>query len=86
MYNLSRQAKIDKIMCKPGYTWTEMSWHKSGGKCLPAGGYGDYTPEKPSKPSNPPSIPEQPAQPQKPPEQAIMEEKVKRAAAVKPVK
>ena len=81
MYNLSRQAKIDKIMCKPGYTWNETLE-----RCLPAVGYGDYKPDKPSKPDKPPVNPEKPVQPQKPPEQAIIEEKIKRVAAAKSVK
>ena len=51
---LSRQAEIDKRMCKPGYTWTEMPWMKSGGKCL--GGYGGLPDDKkpPKNPGGPP--------------------------------
>ncbi len=83
MYNLSRQAKIDKIMCKPGYTWNETLE-----RCLPAYGGSFEEPDKPSKPKpDKPANPDQPIEIQKPPEQAIMEEKIKRAAvAAKPVK
>ena len=80
MYNLSRQAKIDKIMCKPGYTWNETLE-----RCLPAVGYSDFKPDKPSQPDQP-KPPEPPAA-----DQAIGQEKAKRAKApaapmMKPVK
>lgn len=66
MYNLSRQAKIDKVMCKPGYTWNETLQ-----RCLPAASYSDMKPDKPKTPDTP-----------KPPaDQAIDKEKAKRAAA-----
>ena len=44
----SRQEMIDKVMCKPGYTWNE-----TVGRCLaPAGRRSDSPsfPEKPNKP------------------------------------
>lgn len=48
MQNLSRQAKIDKVMCKPGYTWNETLK-----KCLAA--VAPVMPEKPKdKPATPP--------------------------------
>lgn len=37
-YDMSRQEKIDRAMCKPGYTWNETLQ-----KCL---GYGGGTPKK----------------------------------------
>ena len=51
---LSRQAEIDKRMCKPGYTWSEMSWRKDGGKCLPAYGGVPDTDKPPKGPGGPP--------------------------------
>ena len=36
-YDANRQRQIDKAMCKPGYTWLEMPWKDSGGKCVPSG-------------------------------------------------
>ena len=56
----SRQEKIDRMMCKPGYTWNETLK-----KCLPAvgsGGNGGGGGENPPKlPDNPESAPELPA-------------------------
>ena len=68
----SRQDMIDKVMCKPGYTWNE-----TVGKCLgPAGGSGDMPmPENPGAPQSPPSNGAQPANPQ----QAIAKEVSSRA-------
>ena len=52
----SRQEKIDRMMCKPGYTWNETLK-----RCLPAAGYGGGTPDNPGNPpkspENPPSAP-----------------------------
>ena len=58
----SRQEMINKVMCKPGYTWNE-----TVGRCLgPAGGDGDgggdiSIPENPGAPQEgrPPATPEQ---------------------------
>ena len=48
-YDMSRQEQIDRMMCKPGYTWNETLQ-----KCLPAyvGEVDDIIgiPEKPKKP------------------------------------
>ena len=41
-FDSNRQRQIDKAMCKPGYTWMEMPWKDSGGKCVPS----DYAIEK----------------------------------------
>ena len=51
--NTNRQAMIDKIMCKPGYTWNETL-----GRCLGAGG---GMPERPITP--PPGEPDVPGPP-----------------------
>ena len=45
----SRQEKIDKVMCRPGYSWNETLK-----KCLPPAGYGDNSG---NKGKNPPSGP-----------------------------
>ena len=37
-YDSNRQSMIDKVMCKPGYTWNETL-----GKCLRAGGGAEIT-------------------------------------------
>ena len=68
----SRQEMINKVMCKPGYTWNE-----TVGKCLgPAGGGGDIPmTENPGAPQSPPSNGAQPANPQ----QAIAKEVSSRA-------
>ena len=44
-YDMNRQAAIDKVMCKPGYTWNETL-----GRCL---GYGGGIKENPA--SKPPA-------------------------------
>ena len=71
----SRQEMINKVMCKPGYTWNE-----TVGRCLgPAGSGGDGPsipkPENPGAPQSPPSNGAQPANPQ----QAIAKEVSSRA-------
>ena len=71
----SRQEMINKVMCKPGYTWNE-----TVGRCLgPAGGGGDGPsipkPENPGAPQSPQSEGAQPANPQ----QAIAKEVSSRA-------
>lgn len=48
----SRQEKIDRVMCRPGYTWNETL-----GKCLPPVGYGESGPKTPQKPPAKPEIP-----------------------------
>jgi len=64
----SRQEMINKVMCKPGYTWNE-----TVGRCLgPAGGGDGPMPENPGAP---PSGGESPAGPQ----QAIAKEVSTRA-------
>ena len=64
----SRQERINKVMCKPGYTWNE-----TVGRCLgPAGGGNSPMPENPGVP---PSGGESPADPQ----QAIAKEVSSRA-------
>ena len=64
----SRQERINKVMCKPGYTWNE-----TVGRCLgPAGGGNAPMPENPGVP---PSGGESPADPQ----QAIANEVSSRA-------
>ena len=73
MLHESRQAKIDKVMCKPGYTWNETLQ-----RCLPAVAYSPAeSPNKPEKPDTP-----------KPPsaDQAIGQEKAKRAQKPAPAK
>jgi len=50
-YDMNRQAQIDKMMCKPGYTWNETLQ-----RCLGAGGgsaVDDSPPAAPQKPSKP---------------------------------
>ena len=80
-YDMNRQAQIDKMMCKPGYTWNETL-----GKCL---GYGGGTGNEA------PSMPSPPEQPGETPTGAIKQEKAKRmkgngngggAPAMKPLK
>ena len=68
----SRQEMIDKVMCKPGYTWNE-----TVKRCLgPAGSGRDISiPENPGAPQSPPSNGAQPANPQ----QAIAKEVSARA-------
>lgn len=68
----NRQDMINKVMCKPGYTWNE-----TVGRCLgPAGdGGGVSIPENPGAPQSPPSNGAQPANPQ----QAIAKEVSARA-------
>lgn len=44
----SRQEKIDKIMCKPGYTWNE-----TVKRCLGPAGGGQKAPDTPEIPQNP---------------------------------
>lgn len=58
----SRQEKVDRIMCKPGYTWNE-----TVKKCLPPSGYGaegmqnpEYQQQKPNNSANQPQIPDVP--------------------------
>ena len=63
-YNMNRQAQIDKIMCKPGYTWNETL-----GRCL--GGYGGGG-------NDVPTLPDTPETPVKTPTDAIKQEKTKR--------
>ena len=45
-YDMNRQAQIDKMMCKPGYTWNETL-----GRCLGYGGGGNDAPVIPEKPA-----------------------------------
>ena len=71
----NRQEMIDKVMCKPGYTWNE-----TVKRCLgPAGRGGDSPsfpmPENPGAPQSPPSNGAQPANAQ----QAIAKEVSARA-------
>ena len=51
----SRQERMDKAMCRPGYSWNETI-----GKCLPPAGYGENSApdlqnpaQRPDKPANP---------------------------------
>ena len=48
----SRQERIDKIMCRPGYSWNETIQ-----KCLPPVGYGEKRPNRPNKPQPPTELP-----------------------------
>lgn len=65
----NRQEMIDKVMCKPGYTWNE-----TVGRCLgPAGGGGDMP--MPENPGAPPSG----GKPSADPQQAIAKEVSSRA-------
>ena len=68
----NRQDMINKVMCKPGYTWNE-----TVGRCLgPAGGGGDMPmPENPGQTQSPPTEGAPPASPQ----QAIAKEVSSRA-------
>ena len=68
----SRQEMINKVMCKPGYTWNE-----TVGRCLgPAGGGGDGPSiPKPENPGAPPSG----GKPSANPQQAIANEVSSRA-------
>ena len=45
-HDMNRQAQIDKMMCKPGYTWNETL-----GRCLGYGGGGNDAPVIPEKPA-----------------------------------
>ena len=75
MLPISRQEAIDRIMCKPGYTWNETL-----GKCL-MGGFvreGDM-PDEPKPPK--PEQPEMPA-----PDDAIKKEKAMRMSKPKAIK
>ena len=47
-YDMNRQAQIDKVMCKPGYTWNETLK-----KCLRHGGGGNDVPTLPDTPKTP---------------------------------
>ena len=78
MLPVSRQEKIDRIMCKPGYNWLDMPYSRNGGKCV-AGGY-NY---KGSDPAPKPK-PEQPPLPN--PNDAVKQEKAARVATPKSVK
>ena len=63
---MSRQAAIDKAMCKPGYTWNETLQ-----RCLPAYvGGGNESGPKPPKNNVPDKQPEAPISEQAPPQQA----------------
>ena len=62
MYEMSRQEKIDRMMCKPGYTWNETLQ-----KCLGAYGPPKENPEQPAPPEPEP-------QPLPTPEEAIQHE------------
>ena len=64
----SRQEMINKVMCKPGYTWNE-----TVGRCLGPAGGGDGP--MPEKPSGPPSG----GKPSADPQQAIANEVSSRA-------
>ena len=79
MLPISRQEKIDRIMCKPGYNWLDLPYTKRGGKCV-AGGYGF---DRDKKPENP-GVPDQPEMPS--PDQAVQQEKAMRASTPKAVK
>ena len=74
MLPVSRQERIDRIMCKPGYTWNEVV-----GRCL-MGGFVDEGDGKPK----PKPKPEQPAMPS--PDDAVKQEKVARMSTPKSVK
>ena len=63
-YDMNRQAQIDKMMCKPGYTWNETL-----GKCLGMGG---------GTGNEAPSMPAPPEEPGETPTGAIKQEKTKR--------
>ena len=63
---MSRQEKIDRIMCKPGYTWNETLQ-----RCLGGYGGGGDTPDPAPAPE---PTPEPPA------DEAIKKESGKRAA------
>lgn len=55
----SRQERIDKAMCRPGYSWNETLQ-----KCLPPVGYGDGSAPDLGKPQPPKETP--PSTPSKP--------------------
>ena len=75
MLPISRQEAIDRIMCKPGYTWNETL-----GKCLMGGfGGGDDAPDNPKPPK-----PEQPEMPD--PDTAVKQEKAMRMSKPKSIK
>ena len=58
----SRQERIDKAMCKPGYSWNETIK-----KCLPPAGYGANSAPDVAKPgANPGDGGPKPAQPADP--------------------
>ena len=78
MIPISRQEKIDKVMCKPGYTWNPVV-----GRCLMGGIERDRTEPHQPKPSTP-TQPEVPAMPT--PDQAVKQERAARAANGKSVK
>ena len=70
MLPVSRQEKIDRIMCKPGYTYNDVV-----GRCLMGGMLREG--DKPSKPEMP--KPEQPAMPS--PDTAVQQEKAARMSS-----
>ena len=49
--DLSRQAQIDKAMCKPGYTWNETLKRCIGAYAPPKDGGGKGNVPKPAKPT-----------------------------------
>ena len=69
-YDMNRQAQIDKMMCKPGYTWNETLQ-----KCLGMGGGID---------ADPTSTPAPIEEPGETPTGAIKQEKAKRLKGTGP--
>ena len=58
----SRQERIDKTMCRPGYSWNETIQ-----KCLPPAGYGEQSAPDVAKPApNPGNGGQKPAKPTNP--------------------
>ena len=86
-YNMSEQEKLDRIMCKPGYTW-----NKTLKKCLGGGGglrhikdgqdqLRDTVENSRNQPQNPPKSPEIPTNSGNSANQAVNSEVKKRASA-----
>ena len=50
---ISRQEQIDKMMCKPGYTWNETLGRCLGGYAAPAADPDMGTPKPPAKKPTP---------------------------------
>ena len=49
--DMNRQAQIDKMMCKPGYTWNETLQRCIGGYAPPKNDGGKGNVPKPTKPT-----------------------------------